>query len=171
MTSDRPAWDDYFMNIAQQVASRSTCTRRHIGALVVRDKRILATGYNNVPSGLEHCTVKGCLRDELGIPSGERHELCRGIHAEQNAVVQAAKYGTAIDGASMYTTTQPCILCGKIMINAGIKEIVFAGQYPDELSRTMLEEAGVTLRQVELPLKNTSSSNRDEPCCCKERTS
>jgi len=139
------------MSIAAQVASRSTCMRRHIGALVVRDKRILATGYNNVPSGLEHCTVKGCLRDELGIPSGERHELCRGIHAEQNAVVQAAKYGISIDGASMYTTTQPCILCGKIMINAGIKEIVFVGQYPDELSRTMLEEAGISLRQVTLP--------------------
>ena len=150
-SSERPSWDDYFMNIAAQVASRSTCTRRHIGALVVRDKRILATGYNNVPSGLEHCTVKGCLRDELGIPSGERHELCRGIHAEQNAVVQAAKYGISIDGASMYTTTQPCILCGKIMINAGIKEIVFVGQYPDELSRTMLEEAGISLRQVTLP--------------------
>jgi dCMP deaminase len=118
---------------------------------VVRDKRILATGYNNVPSGIDHCTTKGCLRDELNIPSGERHELCRGIHAEQNAVVQAAKYGTAIDGASMYTTTQPCILCGKIMINAGIKEIVFVGNYPDELSRSMLEEAGVTLRQVALP--------------------
>jgi len=147
----RPSWDDYFISIANQVASRSTCTRRHIGALVVRDKRILATGYNNVPSGIEHCTTKGCLRDELGIPSGERHELCRGIHAEQNAVVQAAKYGTAIDGASMYTTTQPCILCAKIMMNAGIKEIVFAGQYPDDLSRAMLEEAGISLRQIALP--------------------
>jgi len=149
--NDRPSWDDYFMSIAAEVATRSTCTRRHIGAVVVRDKRVLATGYNNVPTGIEHCTTRGCLRDELGIPSGERHELCRGIHAEQNAVVQAAKYGTSIDGATMYTTTQPCILCGKIMVNAGIKEIVFAGQYPDELSRSMLEEAGMTLRQVPVP--------------------
>jgi len=147
--SERPTWDDYFMSIATQVGSRSTCTRRKIGALVVRDKRILATGYNNVPSSIEHCTTKGCLRDEMGIPSGERHELCRGIHAEQNAVVQAAKYGTSIDGASMYTTTQPCILCAKIMINAGIKEIVFSGDYPDDLSRAMIEEAGVALRQVQ----------------------
>ena len=148
MTDQRPTWDDYFLSIAHQVALRSTCTRRRIGALVVRDKRILATGYNNVPSGLEHCTAVGCLRDELGIPSGERHELCRGIHAEQNAVVQAAKYGISIDGASIFVTNQPCILCAKILINAGIKEIVFEGDYPDELSRTMLEEAGVAFRQV-----------------------
>ena len=148
MADGRPSWDDYFLSIARQVGSRSTCTRRRIGALVVRDKRILATGYNNVPSGLEHCTVVGCLRDELNIPSGERHELCRGIHAEQNAVVQAAKHGTSIDGASIYVTNQPCILCAKILINAGIKEIVFVGDYPDELSRTMLVEAGVALRQV-----------------------
>jgi dCMP deaminase len=117
---------------------------------VVRDKRILATGYNNVPSGIEHCTTRGCLRDELAIPSGERHELCRGIHAEQNAVVQAARYGTSIDGASVYVTAQPCVLCAKILINAGVREIVFAGGYPDELSRSMLTEAGVAMRHVEL---------------------
>jgi len=147
------------MKIAQEVAQRSTCLRRHIGALAVRDKRILATGYNNVPSGVEHCTTRGCLRDELGIPSGERHELCRAIHAEQNAVVQAARYGIAIDGSSMYTTTQPCILCAKIMINAGIREIVFMGDYPDELSTAMLEEAGVKLRQVKPPAGSSD-------CCC-----
>lgn len=146
--SERPSWDDYFMSIAQEVALRSTCMRRQIGALVVRDKRILATGYNNVPSGIGHCTARGCLRDELNIPSGQRHELCRGIHAEQNAIVQAAKYGTSIDGASLYVTAQPCILCAKMMINAGVKEIVFMGVYPDKLSREMLEEAGVVLRQV-----------------------
>jgi dCMP deaminase len=157
LQNDRPSWDEYFMQIAAQVAQRSTCKRRKIGAVVVRDKRILATGYNNVPSGVEHCTTKGCLRDELGIPSGERHELCRGIHAEQNAVVQAARYGTSIAGSSMYTTTQPCILCSKIMINAGIVEIVFVGAYPDELSLTMLEEAGVVLRQIEMP--------RPAACC------
>ncbi|MCL2525983.1 MAG: cytidine/deoxycytidylate deaminase family protein [Coriobacteriia bacterium] len=168
-SEDRPSWDNYFMSIAEQVGSRSTCTRRKIGALIVRDKRILATGYNNVPSGIEHCTTKGCLRDELGIPSGERHELCRGIHAEQNAVVQAAKYGIAIDGSSMYTTTQPCILCGKIMINAGIKEIVFVGEYPDDLSRTMLEEAGVALRQVSLSTQASAAAEPPQPqddCCC-----
>jgi dCMP deaminase len=145
----RPSWDDYFMSIAQQVALRSTCLRRQIGALIVRDKRILATGYNNVPSGVEHCTTRGCLRDELGIPSGQRVELCRGIHAEQNAVVQAAKYGIAMDGASVYTTTQPCILCAKILINAGISEIVFVGDFPDELSVSMLKEAGVELRKIQ----------------------
>jgi len=157
---DRPSWDDYFMSIAQQVALRSTCIRRQIGALIVRDKRILATGYNNVPSGIEHCTTRGCLRDELGIPSGQRVELCRGTHAEQNAIVQAAKYGTAIDGAMVYTTTQPCILCAKILINAGITEIVFSGDFPDELSCEMLEEAGVVLRQIELPSAGSTSS-----CC------
>lgn len=136
------------MGIAKQVALRSTCTRRKIGALVVCDKRVLATGYNNVPSGIEHCTTRGCLRDEMNIPSGQRHELCRGIHAEQNALVQAAKYGTSIDGAAMYVTAQPCILCAKMMINAGIKEIVFTGDYPDDFSRRMLEEAGVALRRI-----------------------
>jgi len=147
-TTERPSWDTYFMRIAGEVALRSTCMRRQIGALIVRDRRILATGYNNVPSGIEHCTAKGCLRDQLNIPSGQRVELCRGIHAEQNAVVQAAKYGTAIDGASMYTTTQPCILCAKIMINAGITEIVFVGDFPDQLAIEMLHEAGVSLRQI-----------------------
>jgi len=145
----RPSWDEYFMEIARQVATRSTCTRRRIGAVVVRDKRILATGYNNVPSGIEHCTTRGCLRDELGIPSGERHELCRGIHAEQNAIAQAARNGVSIEGSMVYCTAQPCILCAKLMINAGIKEIVFAGPYPDPLSRELLDEAGIALRVFE----------------------
>ena len=145
----RPSWDEYFMEIARQVATRSTCTRRRIGAVVVRDKRILATGYNNVPSGIEHCTTRGCLRDELGIPSGERHELCRGIHAEQNAIAQAARNGVSIEGSMVYCTAQPCILCAKLMINAGIKEIVFDGPYPDPLSRELLDEAGIALRVFE----------------------
>ncbi|MDR1775697.1 MAG: cytidine/deoxycytidylate deaminase family protein [Actinomycetes bacterium] len=145
----RPSWDEYFMKIAHEVATRSTCTRRQIGALIVRDKRILATGYNNVPCGIEHCTTRGCLRDQLHIPSGERHELCRGIHAEQNAVVQAARNGITIDNSIVYCTAQPCILCAKILINAGVKEIVFEGGYPDELSREILDEAGVKLRRFD----------------------
>jgi len=147
-TCARPTWDEYFMDIAKQVATRSTCTRRSIGAVAVRDKRILTTGYNNVPSGIEHCTTRGCLRDQMGIPSGERHELCRGIHAEQNAIAQAARNGVSIEGATMYCTNQPCILCAKLMINAGIVEIVFAGEYPDSLSQEILSEAGITLRIV-----------------------
>ena len=142
----RPSWDEYFMDIATQVATRSTCTRRKVGAVVVRDKRILATGYNNVPSGIAHCTTRGCLRDDLGIASGERHELCRGIHAEQNAIAQAARNGVNIEGATIYVTHQPCVLCAKLMINAGIVGIVFSGEYPDELSRELLTEAGVELR-------------------------
>jgi len=134
------------MEIVAQVATRSTCLRRQIGALIVRDKRILATGYNGVPSGVRHCSEVGCLRDQLGIPSGERHELCRGLHAEQNATIQAARAGTSIEGSTVYCTHQPCILCAKILINAGITEIVFAGDYPDEMARDMLQEAGVRLR-------------------------
>lgn len=143
--SSRPTWEEYFMLIAEQVAGRSTCIRRHVGAVVVKDKRLLATGYNGVPSGIEHCTTRGCLRDQLGIPSGQRHELCRGTHAEQNALLQSARYGTPIDGSTLYCTTQPCAQCAKMIINAGIKEIVFKGGYPDELALELLREAGIKL--------------------------
>lgn len=153
---ERPSWDEYFMSIAGKVSERSTCLRRQIGAVVVRDKRILSTGYNGVPSGIEHCLTRGCLRDKLDIPSGERHELCRGIHAEQNAVIQAARHGISIDGSTVYSTTQPCIMCAKILINAGIAEIVYAGDYPDALSLELLNEAGTILRRVDMP--------RSEPC-------
>lgn len=139
----RPSWDEYFMAITDQVGQRSTCTRRHIGAVIVKDKRILSTGYNGVPSGLAHCDEVGCLREQRGIPSGTQHELCRGIHAEQNAVIQAARHGTAIDGAMVYCTHQPCVLCAKILINAGITEIIYANAYPDALAAEMLAEAGV----------------------------
>jgi len=161
MIDARPSWDEYFMEIVLQVSTRSTCLRRQIGALVVRDKRILATGYNGVPSGIRHCSEVGCLRDQLGIPSGERHELCRGLHAEQNAVIQAARAGTPIDGSTVYCTHQPCIVCAKILINAGIKEIVFAGDYPDQMARDMLNEAGVTLRHWQLkdPALSTLASS------------
>ncbi|MRS12197.1 MAG: cytidine deaminase [Actinobacteria bacterium] len=142
----RPSWDEYFMAITDQVAERATCKRRKIGAVLVKDKRILATGYNGVPSGLAHCDEVGCLREQRGIPSGTQHELCRGIHAEQNAVIQAARHGIAIDGATVYCTHQPCVLCAKILINAGVKEIVFRDAYPDELACEMLAEAGITPR-------------------------
>jgi dCMP deaminase len=143
MADGRPSWDEYFMTIAGQVAERSTCLRRHTGALLVKEKRILATGYNGAPSGLAHCAEVGCLREKLGIPSGQKHELCRAIHAEQNAVVQAAKHGTAIGGATAYCTHQPCVLCAKILINAGVTEILYRDPYPDTLAEQMLSEAGV----------------------------
>jgi len=146
---DRPSWDEYFMTIAEEVATRSTCLRRQIGAVIVKDKRILATGYNGAPSGLRHCDEVGCLREALGVPSGEKTELCRAIHAEQNAVVQAARYGIPIEGASIYTTTQPCVLCAKILMNAGIREIVYKGDYPDQLARDMLDESGINCRRIE----------------------
>ncbi len=131
------------MAIAEQVAGRSTCLRRNTGAVLVKDKRILATGYNGVPAGLRHCEEVGCLREERGIASGSHHELCRGIHAEQNAVIQAAKHGIAIDGATAYTTHQPCVLCAKILINAGVREIRYGEPYPDALAEELLAEAGV----------------------------
>lgn len=143
----RPSWDDYFMAIAEQVSGRSTCLRRHTGAVLVKDKRILATGYNGVPSGLAHCETAGCLREERSIASGSHHELCRGIHAEQNAVIQAARHGIAIDGAVVYCTHQPCVLCAKILLNAGVVDIVFRDAYPDPLSEELLSEAGLVPRQ------------------------
>jgi len=146
----RPSWDEYFMQICHLVASRTTCLRRAVGAVIVKDRRILATGYNGVPKGIEHCLTRGCLRTELGIPSGQQHELCRGVHAEENAILQAARYGTSIEGASCYVTTQPCIMCAKSLINAGITEIVFAAAYPDALTQEMLDEAKVLTRQYQL---------------------
>lgn len=120
--------------------------RRAVGCVLVKDNRILSTGYNGVPSGLKHCEEVGCLRQQLGIPSGQRAEICRGLHAEQNAIIQAAKYGPLIEGATAYVNTQPCILCAKMLINAGIKEIVYQNPYPDELAMEMLEESGIKLR-------------------------
>lgn len=144
----RPSWDDYFMEIAEVVATRSTCLRRQVGAIIVRDKRILATGYNGAPAGLSHCGETGCLREKLNIPSGERHELCRALHAEQNAIIQCAVHGVTVKEATIYSTTQPCVLCSKMLINAGIKTIVFQGPYPDKLSLQLLEEAAIELRAV-----------------------
>lgn len=144
----RPSWDEYFMAIAEQVAGRATCLRRRIGAVLVKDKRILATGYNGVPSGLAHCEEVGCIREQRGIPSGTQHELCRGLHAEQNAVIQAAKHGIAIAGATAYCTHQPCVLCAKILINSGVTDIVYQHAYPDALAQELLAEAGIVPRRM-----------------------
>lgn len=149
----RPSWDDYFLRIAEEVANRSTCLRRQVGAILVKDRRILATGYNGAPSGIRHCAEVGCTREVLAIPSGERHELCRGLHAEQNALLQAAYHGVPIAGATVYTTHQPCVVCAKMLINGGVREIVFLEGYPDALAEELLGEAEVVLRcmAVETP--------------------
>ena len=139
----RPTWDQYFMKITHTVAERSTCLRRHVGATLVRDKRILATGYNGAPRGLRHCEEVGCLRERKGVPSGERHELCRGLHAEQNVLLQAASHGIRIGGSTVYSTTFPCSLCAKMLINGGIVRIVTVQDYPDEMAKEMLSEAGI----------------------------
>lgn len=139
----RPTWDQYFIDITHLVATRSTCLRRQVGALLVKDRNILATGYNGTPSGIRHCEETGCLREQLKVPSGERHELCRGLHAEQNAIIQAARHGININGSTLYCTTMPCIICTKMLINAGILRIVYDEGYADELAREMVTEAGI----------------------------
>jgi dCMP deaminase len=139
----RPSWDEYFMSIARLVAGRSTCLRRQVGAILVKDRRILATGYNGAPAGLPHCNQTGCVRERMNVPPGERHELCRGIHAEQNAIIQSANYGTGIAGATVYTTNHPCSVCAKMIINAGVTRVVTDDGYPDDLAAGMLLEAGV----------------------------
>ncbi len=139
----RPSVDEYFMEIASVVAKRSTCLRNQVGAVIVRDKRIIATGYNGAPKGLPHCLDIGCIREQNNIPSGERHELCRAVHAEQNAILQAAIHGVSTENATMYCTHQPCILCAKMMINAGIKKVVYANQYPDTAALEFLKQASV----------------------------
>lgn len=141
----RPEWDEYFMGITRLVAGRTTCIRRAVGAVIVKDKRILTTGYNGAPSGIAHCSAVGCLRAQLKVPSGERHELCRGIHAEQNAIIQAALHGVSIRGATLFCTTLPCSICAKMIINAGIRIIVYEDGYADEMSVAMLDEAGVEI--------------------------
>ncbi len=145
----RPSWDAYFMGITALVAQRSTCTRRMVGAVIVKDKRILTTGYNGAPTGIRHCLEVGCLRETMNIPSGERHELCRGIHAEQNAIIQAAYHGVSVKDASLYCTNQPCAICAKMIINAGIKRIYYRSGYADALAQEMLSEAGVELIQYD----------------------
>jgi len=148
--SERPTWDEYFMGIAELTAKRSTCLRRNIGAVIVRDRHIIATGYNGAPRSIDHCAQRGgCLREELGIASGERHELCRALHAEQNAIIQAAAFGHSIEEATIYITHAPCIICAKMIINAGIKKIIVKSDYPDEFATEILGEAGLKIVTME----------------------
>ena len=144
----RPSWDEYFLSIAKLVASRSTCLRRNVGAVIVKNKQVLATGYNGAPTGITHCDSVGCLRDALKVPSGERHELCRALHAEQNAFLQAARHGVNLEGAILYITTQPCSICAKMIINVGIKKVVIRGTYPDEFALKFLNEGGVEVTVI-----------------------
>lgn len=144
----RPSWDEYFMEIAEVVKTRSTCLRRQVGAIIVKDKRILSSGYNGAPSGFKHCDETGCIREQLGVPSGERHELCRGLHAEQNAIIQASFHGVKIEGSTIYVTIHPCVVCAKMIINSGIIRLVYKGDYSDELSARMLEESDVTVEKL-----------------------
>ena len=144
----RPSWDNYFLEMAQLVSKRSTCLRRHVGAVLVTDKKILATGYNGAPSGLAHCLDIGCLRDKLRTPSGQRHELCRGLHAEQNALIQASLHGISVRGSILYVTNHPCIICAKMLINAGIKEIVIVRGYPDKMAMGFLREGKIKVRLI-----------------------
>jgi len=137
------------MQMAEIAEKRSTCTRRSVGAVIVKDNRIMATGYNGVPTGIIHCDERGCLREQLKVPSGQRHELCRGLHAEQNAIIQAAHLGQSIAGGTIYCTNQPCVICAKMIINAGIKRIVIKEGYPDDLAVEMLKEAGLKIEVLE----------------------
>ena len=145
----RPSWETYFMDIAELVAKRSTCLRRAVGCVVVKDKRILSTGYNGAPTGIKHCIETGCLREKLNVPSGERHELCRGIHAEQNAIIQAAFHGVSIKGATLFCTNQPCLICAKMIINAGIIKIYYRDGYADPMAREMFKEAAIEVIKVD----------------------
>jgi dCMP deaminase len=141
--NNRPTWDEYFITIAENVATRSTCIRRKVGAVIVKDKQMLATGYNGVPKKITHCTSETCLRNIHNVPSGERHELCRGLHAEQNAIIQAALHGISIKDAIIYITHQPCIICTKMLINSEITTFIYKNPYNDELAKAMMNEAGI----------------------------
>ncbi len=155
INEQRPSWDDYFMKLAQLVATRSTCIRegRKIGAVLVRDKHILATGFNGAPAGMVHCEKIGCIRNQLKIPSGTRQEICRAIHAEQNAIIQCALHGVSSQNSTLYVTHQPCTICTKILINAGVKKIVYYEPYPDKFAQSLINEAGLKLEQWQ-PKKN-----------------
>ncbi|MEK6557069.1 MAG: cytidine/deoxycytidylate deaminase family protein [Candidatus Margulisiibacteriota bacterium] len=154
----RPDWDTYFMNIADVVSTRATCVKRQVGSVITKEEQIIATGYNGAPRGLRHSAEVGCLRQQLDIPSGTHHELCRGLHAEQNAIIQAARNGIDTKGATLYCTYMPCVICSKMIINAGISRIVFRGYYPDELAIQILNESGIDVSLFE-------EKYRDEPIC------
>ncbi|MFA5035137.1 MAG: cytidine/deoxycytidylate deaminase family protein [Candidatus Margulisiibacteriota bacterium] len=145
----RPSWDDYFMKIAHDVAERATCVKRNVGAVIIKDKRILASGYNGAPRGFKHCTAETCIRKQMDIPSGQRHELCRGLHAEQNAIIQAAWHGVKIEGGTLYCTFQPCVICVKMIINAGLVKLVYEGGYPDALASEMLKDSKLEVVKYE----------------------
>lgn len=166
----RPSWDQYFMDITHLVASRSSCLRRQVGAILVKDRNILATGYNGVPTGISHCETIGCLRAKLNVPSGKRHELCRGLHAEQNAIIQAAKHGTIIDDSVLYCTTMPCVICTKMIINAGITKVIYGEGYADELAREMITESGIEVVQFKSDgpqITVEKTSEEPHPSYCK----
>jgi len=147
----RPDIDEYFLKIALVVAERSTCLRHHVGAVAVKDKHILSTGYNGAAAGLKDCLELGCLRNELNIPSGTRHEICRAIHAEQNVIIQASLHGVSLEGATIYCTHTPCILCAKMLVNARIKRFVSFGKYSDDAFGELFKEAGIDVDIKERP--------------------
>ena len=164
---ERPTYDEYFMEMAHVVSTRSTCKRRKVGAILVKDKHILSTGYNGAPKGLKHCSDVGCLRSDLKVPSGERHELCRGLHAEQNAIIQAAVFGISIKNSVLYCTNTPCVVCVKMLINADIKEIIYSGDYPDDLAKKIIDESNINIRNYNKKKhicysKNEKNINTDE---------
>lgn len=154
--ASRPTADEYFLKIASVVAERSTCRRHHVGAVAVRDKHILATGYNGAPAGLPDCLELGCLRDEMNIPSGTRHEICRGIHAEQNVIIQASLHGVSLEESTVYCTHTPCVLCAKMLVNARIKRFVSFGRYNDDTFVQMFREAGIEVDTKERPSSEVS---------------
>lgn len=162
----RMPWPDYFMQITYLVAERSTCTRRKVGAIAVKDKRILATGYNGAPSNVAHCLEVGCLREQLGVPSGQRHEICRGLHAEQNVIIQAAIHGISLTGSEIYCTTQPCLICTKMLINCGVRAVYYAEPYPDSLAEAMLREAAVYHAVMDYNPARTATPPLQGTCGC-----
>jgi dCMP deaminase len=153
----RPDWDEYFLKVAMLVAERSTCRRHHVGAVLVRNKRILSTGYNGAPSGIKDCLELGCLRDELKIPSGTRHEICRAVHAEQNAIIHAGLHGTRMEKATMYCTHFPCMICAKMIVNSKIKKIIVYAEYPDKMSLSFLKKAGIIIKKIKKPSSEINS--------------
>ena len=157
---ERPSYDEYFMEMAHIVSTRSTCKRRKVGAILVKDKHILSTGYNGAPKGLKHCSDVGCLREDLKVPSGQRHELCRGLHAEQNAIIQAAYHGTSVRGAKIYCTTRPCSICTKMIINAGIEEVIYIEEYDDDLAAQLVKESDLIFRKIEIPREYGRNSGK-----------
>lgn len=149
INGDRPEWDVYFMSIAMMASMRSTCIRRHVGAVAVRDNQIVSTGYNGAPRGTAHCLSIGCLRESLGVPSGERHEICRGSHAEGNAIAQAARMGISTEGATLYCTDEPCSFCTKSILNAGFASVVYMRPYHDDLAAKLRDETGVIFERFD----------------------